>query len=85
VEVRLYGSHIDLRVDDVRERLNLGSGETLPASLGTLYIAGYPSYDQLPWMVFSRESYLGCLSELRVGCIVILQIFFVCDIQRIDL
>ena len=66
VEMRFYGSHVDLRVDDVRERLDLTSGERLPASLGTMYVAGFPNYQQLPWMVWSRESYLGCLTDLRV-------------------
>ena len=71
VEMRFYGSHVDLRVDDIRERLDLTSGERLPASLSSMYVAGYPNYQQLPWMVWSRESYLGCLNDLRVrlgGC-----------------
>ena len=76
VEMRFYGSHVDLRVDDVRERLDLTSGERLPASLGTMYVAGFPNYQQLPWMVWSRESYLGCLTDLRVRVCLPVCLFF---------
>ena len=79
VEMRFYGSHVDLRVDDVRERLDLTSGERLPASLGTMYVAGFPNYQQLPWMVWSRESYLGCLTDLRVRvCLPVCLFVFLC-------
>lgn len=60
-------SHVDLRVDDIRERLAFESGERLPVNLGPLYVAGYIDYNGLPWMVWSRESYLGCLEDLQVS------------------
>ncbi|KAL8587816.1 hypothetical protein ACOMHN_021034 [Nucella lapillus] len=67
VSMRFYDRHVDLRVDDVRERVDLVSGEVLPYNMGTVYVGGYNNYQDLPWMVWSRESYLGCLSDLRVN------------------
>ncbi|XP_076459006.1 uncharacterized protein LOC143292527 isoform X2 [Babylonia areolata] len=66
VSIRFYDRHVDLRVDDVRERVDLSRRETLPTNMGTVYVGGY-RYQQLPWRVWSRESYLGCLSDLRMN------------------
>ncbi|KAL8566603.1 hypothetical protein ACOMHN_054825 [Nucella lapillus] len=70
VEIRFYPYHVDLRVDTVRKRLELDRNqEQMPSDLGSLYVAGVPfnSNSNLPWMVWSREGYVGCLNDLRVG------------------
>lgn len=67
VEIRFYDFHVDLRVDDIRGKIPLESGERLPANLNIVNVAGFYNYKLLPWMIWSRESFMGCIKDLYVS------------------
>ena len=75
VEIRFYNlSHVDLRVDGARQRVQWVNGETLPTNLGLLYIGSYVDYSALPWMMFARHAFIGCISDLKVSKKVVLDV-----------
>ena len=72
---RFYKDFLILMLDGEQQRIILSPQERLPIEFTSpLFIGGYTTYSndatergRLPWYVWSRTGYQGCLQDLRVN------------------
>ncbi|XP_012941838.1 neurexin-1 [Aplysia californica] len=67
---------ITATTDRNTERIRLPVSDTLPQTLGPLYVGAMPKMDSLPWYTWARTGFQGCIEDLKLnGTIIDLQPF----------
>lgn len=54
-----------------REAADIPLKGALPSEIlrdSTLYLGGVPDYNAIPWHIYSRSGFLGCVEEVQVSC-----------------
>ena len=67
VSISVEGSQIMVNLDSQRITVYLSQSQRDILFFYRLYVGGFDDYRRIPWAIYSRQGYKGCIESLRVN------------------